>query len=244
MNPARIAVITPYHKEPIEMLRECHESVLAQGVDAHHYFIADGHPQSDMMVNDKVSHVMLPNEHADYGNTPRGIGGILAVNADFDYITYLDADNWYHPNHLTSLIDLHKKTGADICCSFRTFHQSDRSAILVDDPQEQALRHVDTNCYFLSKSAFEVASLWTRIPKQLAPVGDRVFKEYLKQKRYRLSFSKQKTVAYRTLWRDHYVAAGLKPPLNSKNLDTSFIGWLKTAQGVKECVEKLGFYPV
>lgn len=92
----RIAVITPYYKEPVELLKQCHDSVMAQGVDATHFMVADGHPLAEV-ADWPIEHVVLNRAHADYGNTPRGLGGALARSQDFDFVTYLDADNWYHP---------------------------------------------------------------------------------------------------------------------------------------------------
>src|SRR5271170_4341899 len=99
----RIAVITPYYKEPLAMLRHCHESVLAQDVGADHFLIADGFPSVDF-TDAHVKHIALPHAHSDNGNTPRGVGSLLADAEGYDFIAFLDADNWFHPGHLSSLI--------------------------------------------------------------------------------------------------------------------------------------------
>jgi glycosyltransferase involved in cell wall biosynthesis len=39
----RIAVVTPYYKEPLEWLRQCHDSVLAQEVPADHFGTQKAH---------------------------------------------------------------------------------------------------------------------------------------------------------------------------------------------------------
>ena len=41
----RAAVITPYHAEPLEVLRNCYESVLSQSVPCTHFMVADGRPR-------------------------------------------------------------------------------------------------------------------------------------------------------------------------------------------------------
>ena len=43
--PHRVAVITPYYKEPLAQLRQCHDSVLAQSEPCLHVLVADGHPR-------------------------------------------------------------------------------------------------------------------------------------------------------------------------------------------------------
>ena len=42
----KIAIITPYFKESLDILEQCYNSVLEQEVNTDHYFIADG-PSSD-----------------------------------------------------------------------------------------------------------------------------------------------------------------------------------------------------
>ena len=101
----KIAVITPYYKEPIAYLRKCYESVLSQGTKADHFFIADGFPNPELMSWD-IKHISLSESHQDNGNTPRGIGAILATAEGYDFIAFLDADNWFHPNHINSMIEL------------------------------------------------------------------------------------------------------------------------------------------
>ena len=43
MTEPKIAVITPYYKEPLDVLEECHASVRSQGDHVTHFMIADGH---------------------------------------------------------------------------------------------------------------------------------------------------------------------------------------------------------
>jgi glycosyltransferase involved in cell wall biosynthesis len=150
-SKVRIAVITPYYKEPLSILKQCHDSVLAQQVDAvvDHFMIADGHPMLELS-KWKVKHVQLPNAHSDNGNTPRGIGSTLADAEGYDFVAYLDADNWYYPDHLASLLALHHQSEAPVCCSMRTFHKIDGSPLNIAEPQEDSFLHVDTSCFFYS----------------------------------------------------------------------------------------------
>ena len=110
----KIAVITPYYKESTEVLHQCHQSVLTQNVSADHFFVSDGFPNVELM-KWNIKHISLPQSHTDFGNTPRGIGSLVANIEGYDFIAYLDADNWFHSNHLSSLLNLHEETKADIC---------------------------------------------------------------------------------------------------------------------------------
>lgn len=242
--PPKIAVITPYYKEPVEFLRQCHDSVLSQTVPATHFMIADGHPCAEID-NWDVAHIPLNTGHADYGNTPRGVGGFLARNQGFDFVAYLDADNWFQPEHLASLLQLHQSTGADVSCSYRTFHRLDGSLLPVTEPMEDKRLHVDTNCMFFSKKAFEVLDVWLKMPKEVASLGDRVVYAAIRHKRLSIAFTNQRTIAYRTLYAYHYQLAKEPVPEQTKGhfFNDSF-KWLKTPQGVIQSEQTLGFWPL
>jgi cellulose synthase/poly-beta-1,6-N-acetylglucosamine synthase-like glycosyltransferase len=107
----RIAVITPYYAETLDVLRQGHDSVLTQDVEAEvdHFLIADGfsNPAIDRW---KASNIALPVAHRNNGNTPRAVGTLLAAAEGYDFITFLDGDNWCHQNHLSSLLRTHEVT--------------------------------------------------------------------------------------------------------------------------------------
>ena len=95
----RVAVITPYYRESLEMLQFCHDSVRTQTYPCTHFLVADGHARPEIS-GWAVQHLILPQAHGDDGNTPRCLGSLSAMKQGFDVITYLDADNWYYPNHI------------------------------------------------------------------------------------------------------------------------------------------------
>lgn len=244
----KIAVITPYHGEPLEVLAQCHHGVLAQDVggraEVHHFFVADGFPRREVD-GWQARHVTLPASHDDAGGTPRGIGGMLAAAEGYDFVTYLDADNWYHAGHLASLLDMHGQSNAPVCTSWRTFHRPDGSELNISEPAEDALRHVDTNCYFIHRAAFDVLAVWLRTPRQLATVGDSVFLAALRHGRHRIVATQRRTVAYRTLHEFHYRLAGEAAPEGAKPMELVRPAqqWLLTKEGVDESVRQLGFWP-
>ena len=43
----KVAVITPYYKEPMHILQQCCESVARQGADVDHFLVADGFPKRE-----------------------------------------------------------------------------------------------------------------------------------------------------------------------------------------------------
>jgi glycosyltransferase involved in cell wall biosynthesis len=217
MTP-RIAVVTPYYREPREMLWQCHRSVLDQGVGAAHFMIADGFalPEIDDW---QAHHVRLPAAHSDNGNTPRGLGGLLAKAEGFDFIAWLDADNWFHPGHLASLLALHRHGSAAICSSFRTFHTLSGERLDITETDEDALRHIDTSCYLIHQSNFDLVGIWLDMPQIVAPLCDRVFLDTVLKKGRSIQSTGQRSVAFRTQYASHYRAAGMPVPAGAKGAD-------------------------
>jgi glycosyltransferase involved in cell wall biosynthesis len=241
----RIAVITPYFKEPLEILRQCHDSVRAQGLQADHIMVADGFPREELAGWD-VRHVVLPSAHDDGGATPRGIASMMADAEGYDFIAYLDADNWYEAGHLASLLELHRSTGAPVCSSFRNFRTPEGAPLDISEREEDLAQHVDTSCFLLHRPAFGVLSVWTRMPHVLATLCDRVFLAGIRKERFAIASTRQRTVAYRTLHELHYTQAGLQPPAGFKSRDMMKAGmdWLRTKEGVDESLRRLGFWPL
>lgn len=245
MAESKIAVITPYYKEPTEILWQCHQSVMSQGLPITHFMVADGHPNPNV-ASWNVQHVVLPTSHNDNGNTPRGIGALLAQSSGFEFVAYLDADNWYEETHLQSLLDLHNSHGVEVCCSFRNYYDLEGNLMAgVREQDEDACTHVDTSCFLIHKSAFRSAYVWTSMPKELAPICDRIFYYGLKHARYKIGHSRRRTVAFRSQYAFHYQLAGRPIPVGAKtSVGALPMKWLLTLEGVKTCQSELLFVPV
>lgn len=241
----RIAVVTPYFEESAEVLRQCHQSVLDQeGIDADHLMIADGRPLAEID-GWKVRHIKLPAAHGDNGNTPRGLGGLLAKAEGYDFVAYLDADNWYHPGHLASLLALHEQSGAAICSAFRTFHGPAGEPLNLTEGDEDALRHVDTSAYLIHRARFDLLAVWLDMPRILSPICDRVFLAAILHRGHAVQSSGQRTVAFRSRYAVHYRDAGRPIPEDARPADygAGVVEYLRTPEGVSECVRALGFWP-
>jgi glycosyltransferase involved in cell wall biosynthesis len=240
---ARVAVVTPYYREPLAILRQCHESVLAQNADFDHFLVADGHALDEIDDWD-VKHVRLPSAHGDGGNTPRSVGSLLADAEGYDFIAYLDADNWFHPSHLDSLLGTFEATGASVCCAKRTFHRGDGSQLKIAEPAEEAGTHVDTSCLFLHRAAFGACSAWHRMPRPLKGMCDRIFYSALQHARHSIAHTGQRTVAYRSQYAVHYTTAGEAPPANCKDTEgRESMQYLFSFEGARDSVAAMGFWP-
>lgn len=240
----KIAVITPYYKEATDILAKCHESVTAQGVDVDHFMIADGFP-NPAVDGWRAKHIKLPQAHGDNGNTPRGIGAMLAQAEDYEFISFLDADNWFHFNHLASLLELYQKSRCEIVTSFRTFHTLDGTLMDVTESQEDRLEHVDTSCFMLHRQAFELLPIWLQMEKVLGPICDRVFLAAVRHKRFTINSTRLRTVAFRTQYESHYRSAGLSVPEGAKGaaeVKPAF-SYLLTKGGVSNSLSRMGFWP-
>jgi len=239
-----IAVITPYYQETDEQLLQCHHSVLAQTHPCTHILVADGHAKPIFETGPRVLHVPLPQGNADYGNTPRFIGGILADSYGFDAIAFLDADNWLEPVHLERMAAAQQRGKTPLVTCKRTFRHLDGSVLPYSEPAEDRFAHVDTNCWLITRAAFALLPAW-RCPKRAAVLGDRIFLAKARHERFAITQTQHRTVNYRTKYMAHYQGAGTPVPegvYTHDNLKEPF-AFMMSVNGVVETVDALGFYP-
>jgi len=172
MTNFKPAIITPYYDENIKVLKRCHQSCLAQTMPVRHFFVADGTPNAELDEWD-IEHIILSQSHADYGNTPRCLGALSAINLGFNPIIFLDADNWIDTDHVLDILDAKRKNPeADLICTFR--HLILPTGILLEpDAEDSLMQHVDTSCLAYFESAFFQLPLWGTMTKPLSVIGDR-----------------------------------------------------------------------
>lgn len=241
-----IFVVTPYHTESLEWLWRCHESVIGQQVEANvtHIMVADGHPRPEIDAWN-VIHIRLPREHGDNGNTPRAVGSVVAQTNGAEYIAFLDADNWYYPDHLASLLEGQRQTGASVLCAWRDFYDPEGRQLAMTEVDEDNLTHVDTSCLMLHSSVFDLNGIWSSMPKKLSPVCDRIFYFGVRHRKYMSGFTRKRTVGFTTFYRRHYEALGLPEPANARVAPIEdVVAYLTSVEGVSETVNRLGFWPM
>jgi predicted O-linked N-acetylglucosamine transferase (SPINDLY family) len=239
----RVAVITPYYKERREWLQRCIDSVRAQDYPATHYMVADGFPQ-DWIDGAGVRHIRLDRAHADYGNTPRAIGGMLAASEGFDAICFLDADNWYASSHVSTCLNVaaNAEHELDYVVANRYFVRDDGSVLPMRNSEDDTIGHIDTNCYFLLRGAFHTIPRWSLMPKPLAVICDRIYRVVLEHARLRKARTKDVTVNYLCTWRGPYEAAGETPPEFAKSWvdPTGYLRWWRgLTETERQVVDKL-----
>jgi hypothetical protein len=215
LKKMRVAIITPYYKEPRAWLERCLASVQSQDHACEHFVISDGHAQ-DWLDHMNVRHIRLDMPHADYGNTPRSIGAQLAVAEGFEAVAFLDADNWYEPHHVSACVDIALSSGADYVVSGRRLNREDGSVLPWRSREDELVEHVDTSCFFMLEGAFHALPRWLLMPKPMTMLGDRYFLLSLRKEGLREARTSLRTVNYLCGWADVYRAVGEVPPSFAK----------------------------
>jgi cellulose synthase/poly-beta-1,6-N-acetylglucosamine synthase-like glycosyltransferase len=227
---SRYAIVTPYYKEDRSLLRKCIDSVKGQSVKTDHILVADGHPQS-WIDDEPVRHIRLDRAHGDYGNTPRGVGALIAIAEEYDGIGLLDADNWLDGEHVQACLSAASECpGGAAQCDYviarRRFRRIDDTVMPIVEETE----HVDTNCYFFLPGGFCVIPRWALMPRNIASACDRIFYQMLRRQPFRFASVSKQTVNYRCMWESLYLGLKEIPPEGAKpNIGMSDIdGWLRS----------------
>jgi hypothetical protein len=201
----KIYVVTPYYGESAEWLRQAHASVKAQAVPARHILVCDGSAPAQIP-DFQGTHIILQRNYRDYGNTPRLIGCYDAIAQDADAIAFLDADNWYYPGHLQSLIELALAEKLDAVSSTRMLHRLDGSP-MIKCRTVDGRNYIDTNCLMVLQPAFRYLIAWVLQGQDTAAETDQYLWRLMRSSGARLGFVDRPTVAYRTRHRAHYEQA-------------------------------------
>jgi hypothetical protein len=187
-----IAVVTAYHEEPMDWLLQCNRSVLAQSIPCEHIVVSDG-VRLDPPAGFQGQVLQLPYNHANYGNTPRARGARHAIENGFDAICWLDADNWFAPEHVAELV------GADDSFDLAV---SGRTIVDIDGSSPRVCPHAgphlfDANCLLARARGLEIAEFWENVPIEYAYFSDRFLEVLAIRKQLVVRRTNQPTVFYR-----------------------------------------------
>lgn len=184
-----ITIITATVNHPF--LTHAVESVRAQVYpEVEHVIVVDG-PEFERPVRKTLERIdplprnlhvfVLPKRTGANGWCSHRIVSGLPFLLDSPYVAYLDQDNWYEPDHLTSLMTELERTKSPASYSLRRIFDQARTFICNDECQSLGTLHnsfdtpgrghIDSNCWLLShRLATQLAAHWLS-PK----VGDRKF---------------------------------------------------------------------
>ncbi len=229
----RFAIVTPYYRETRSILQRCVQSVQQQTMAADHFLVADGFPQT-WLDTEPVRHVKLDRSHGNNGNTPRGIGALIAIAEGYEGIGFLDADNWFEPRHVELCVraaaDARDKAGIDVdyVIAQRYLRRPDETIIPVRD--EPATEHVDTSCFFMLPGSFGVISYFGTMPSQLSCICDRVFYRAIKAHGLKAALVPERTVNFHYFYQPAYRALGEAPPPGAKSAPDAGViqAWLNS----------------
>lgn len=233
----RVAVVTPYFKPNPNWLAQCHDSVNRQTHVCTHIMVSDGAgPPPLKSFSGQL--IELSHNHADFGDTPRAIGAASAVAQEFDAIAFLDADNWYLPDHIETLVALQRSTGAAVCTSSRVLHDLE-GVLLGACPESNGQDFADTNCLFFARTGFRLVSAWVLIPEALHDIDDRWMWGQIRLNDLRTAHSDKPTVAYRSTWPYHYQLYSRLPPAGIKTWEFSQVLLRKNQRLQQQLAEQM-----
>jgi len=125
----------------------------------------------------------------------------LSFLVNSDYVFFLDQDNWYEPNHVSSMVELMEKQNLDWVFAMRNIY-TENGEFVTQDNCESIGDHtrfsklpplIDTNCYGFRRSTLvKSAHHWYHPLK-----ADRYFFHHLKKEAPRFKSTGQYTVNYR-----------------------------------------------
>jgi glycosyltransferase involved in cell wall biosynthesis len=190
-----VAIITPYYKESISLIRHAHESVLSQTADCLHVLVADGHSHSEIDAWN-AEHIILPRSHHDIGSTPRLIGAMHAIGLGVNAVAFLDADNWYEVDYISSMMKAAWEQEADFVSSSRSLF-TPKGDYIGHCPNTDPEVFVDTNCMLFRRQAFHLLHYWTLMPSYGHLIGDRIILHYLKNSDVKRIHLNEHKVCYR-----------------------------------------------
>ena len=116
MNSPKVSVIVPVYKVPLEYLRACLDSLLAQSMQESEFIIvADGAPEAETSICEEYSakdsrFIFFKQEHSGVSAT-RNFG---IEQAQGEYITFVDADDWIEPKTCEITYTFAKDNNSDI----------------------------------------------------------------------------------------------------------------------------------
>lgn len=171
----KTTVITPTTGSPT--LARAIRSVAEQDGPTHHLLVVDGkehHAKAERIARDNNfagDWIVLPQPTGRNNFFGHRIYAAAPLLSDADLIAYLDEDNWYEPNHISTATSLIGSAGLDWAYSLRNIVDSAGLLVCRDNCQslgwwpafDGAYHHVDTSCYVVRREvAIEAAALWHR----------------------------------------------------------------------------------
>jgi len=187
ISKKKVAVLTPCVGTPF--LKENIASVSRQTYqNLVHVLVIDGPERRDSVLcqvpdSSKIQVIQLPYVTGARGFQGHRIYAAIPILLDFDYICYLDEDNWFEADHVSSLLKLCEQENLDWAYSLRKIIRRDGAFLCNDDcnslgrwpSYDGGYHHVDTSCYFLPRRiAVRITDAWNRSDEEGRGAADRI----------------------------------------------------------------------
>lgn len=176
-----VGVITPAYLEGLQVLHQNIRSVQQQEriFPWQHLVVWDGITNLECndqtpAANETACFLKVRYNHNDYGDYIRRLGTKLAIKQNSTAVTYLDADNFWSPNHWATVSQTRANSQKNIIISGRRLiHENGKET---DDFTKDFF---DTNTITLFGEAKKIGLLWGRYPREMSLVGDRIISKYI-----------------------------------------------------------------
>jgi hypothetical protein len=222
----KIAVVTPYYQEDIGSIYRCYNSAVSIQHGVTHILVSDGHKvYSEINSWSRAQHMVLSANHADAGATPRALAAMSAFSQEFDAVAFLDADNFYEPDHIDAMVAAHQQQQVDVVAATRNICTTKGQFLYVDRIESTGIDFCDTNCMFLTRKTLPYLFNWI-VDSKLRLWSDRLFWQSLRNNNLKIGYCIRPTVNYCSRWAWHYQQAGVEPPSNSVWIDQTGTGEL------------------
>jgi hypothetical protein len=132
----------------------------------------------------------------------------------FDAVAFLDADNTYQPDHLSTMASVMVRSGTGVVSATRNICTTSGENLYVDTIESTGTDFCDTNCMFLGRSALHLLTYWITEPAARL-WSDRRFWSAIISSNISRAHCPHPTVNYHSRWAWHYQQAGRTPPGDS-----------------------------
>lgn len=230
----KVAVITPYCREPETWLLQMLESVARQTHPVTHILVGDGVRRASLDGPGRIQ-MHLKKPVGDSGGTPRALGGTWARNNGFEMIVYVDADDHVSPDFIETLVAARRRCGADIISTPLILNHIDLTPIRHPEGRFHgrsmlfARRQVGGEEYVflpagglaLAGDALAQSGLWTGIPRRLNRVHDLIFSQALLSLPLAAAWLTEGRYHYRLTRAIQYLRNNLEPPAEMASAEKS-----------------------
>jgi Glycosyl transferase family 2 len=147
------------------------DSVLDQDYDTECLVVIDGLQFEDKTFKQlqfledhpRFNFMTLPHNVGANGFYGHRVYAAIGHLVNTDYICYLDQDNWFDVDHVSSLVNVIKRKNLDWAYAYRKIVDKNGKMICNDNCESlgKKTKFVDTNCYMVSRKVAEsIGHVW------------------------------------------------------------------------------------